>query len=178
MPPSRIGNACRCTSISDEAQDYFDQNIGIILSQARKYRVGMTMAHQYLGQLSGGLAEAMEANTSIKLAGGVSARDARALSSQMGATAEMIQGQPKGSFATFLRGATSKAVPIAFPFGVMEQFQRTTKEEREAIRQHSRESYAEPWEPKADHSEPEPEDLEIIPPKKDDGDPTEPSPEL
>ncbi|MFC6639911.1 ATP-binding protein [Sulfitobacter sediminilitoris] len=38
----------------DEAQDYFDQNIGIILSQARKYRVGMVMAHQYLGQLSGG----------------------------------------------------------------------------------------------------------------------------
>ena len=36
----------------DEAQDYFDQNIGIILSQARKYRVGMMMAHQYLGQLT------------------------------------------------------------------------------------------------------------------------------
>lgn len=33
----------------DEAQDSFDQNIGIILSQARKYKVGMIMAHQYLG---------------------------------------------------------------------------------------------------------------------------------
>ena len=162
----------------DEAQDYFDPNIGIILSQARKYRVGLTIAHQYLGQLSSGLSEAMEANTSIKLAGGVSARDARALSSQMGAAAEMIQGQPKGSFATFLRGVTSKAVPIAFPFGVMEQFQRTTIKEREAIQQHSRESYAEPWEPKAEHGDPEPEDPDIIPPKKDDDDPTEPSPEL
>jgi len=39
----------------DEAQDYFDANIGVILSQARKYRVGMVMAHQYLGQLSSGL---------------------------------------------------------------------------------------------------------------------------
>ncbi len=58
----------------DEAQDYFDQNIGVILSQARKFRVGMTLAHQYLGQLSGGLQEAVEANTAIKMAGGVCAR--------------------------------------------------------------------------------------------------------
>lgn len=32
----------------DEAQDYFDQNIGVILSPARKYKVGMITAH--LGQ--------------------------------------------------------------------------------------------------------------------------------
>ena len=57
----------------DEAQDYFDRNIGLILSQARKYKIGMIMAHQFLGQLSNGLQEAFEANTSIKLAGGVSA---------------------------------------------------------------------------------------------------------
>ena len=95
----------------DEAQDYFDANIGVILSQARKYRVGMVMAHQYLGQLSNGLQEAFEANTSIKLAGGVSARDARTLASQMHATPELIQQQPKGTFATYLRGLTDKAVP-------------------------------------------------------------------
>ncbi|MBS8271458.1 ATP-binding protein, partial [Halomonas litopenaei] len=104
----------------DEAQDYFDANIGVILSQARKYRVGMVMAHQYLGQLSSGLSEAFEANTSIKLAGGVSARDARTLSGQMHATPELIQQQPKGSFATYLRGLTDKAVPIAFPFFELE----------------------------------------------------------
>jgi hypothetical protein len=162
----------------DEAQDYFDANIGIILSQARKYRVGLTMAHQFLGQLSSGLPDAMEANTSIKLAGGVSAKDARALASQMSADAEMIQRQPKGTFATFLRGLTNRAVPIAFPFFVLEKFPKTTKDERAAIVQHSRNTYAEPWEPKADHSEPEPEELEIIPPKNDDDDPWKPSPEL
>lgn len=162
----------------DEAQDYFDANIGVILSQARKYRVGMVMAHQYLGQLSNGLQEAFEANTSIKLAGGVSARDARALSSQMHATPEVIQQQPKGSFATYLRGLTDKAVPIAFPFFELEKLPRTTKEERAAILQHSRDAYAEPWEHKADHSEPEPEEPEIIPPENDDEDPFAPSPEL
>lgn len=162
----------------DEAQDYFDQNIGVILSQARKYKVGMVMAHQYLGQLSSGLSEAFEANASIKLAGGVSARDARTLASQMHATPELIQQQPKGSFATYLRGLTDRAVPIAFPFFELEKLPRTTKEERAAILQHSRDTYAEPWEQKADHSEPEPEDAEITPPKKDDDDPLAPSPEL
>ncbi|WP_299829321.1 type IV secretory system conjugative DNA transfer family protein [uncultured Roseobacter sp.] len=162
----------------DEAQDYFDANIGIILSQARKYRVGLTMAHQFLGQLSSGLPDAMEANTSIKLAGGVSAKDARALASQMSADAEMIQRQPKGTFATFLRGLTQKAVPIAFPFFVLEKLPKTTKEERAAILQHSREAYAEPWQPKADHNEPKPDEPEIIPPKNDTDDPTGASPEL
>ena len=88
----------------DEAQDYFDQNIGIILSQARKYKVGMVMAHQYLGQLTQGLQEAFEANTSIKLAGGVSARDARALAGQMSSDPDTIQRQQKGTFATYVRG--------------------------------------------------------------------------
>ncbi len=36
----------------DEAQEYFDDKIETILSQARKYRVGITLAHQTLDQLS------------------------------------------------------------------------------------------------------------------------------
>ena len=58
----------------DEAADYFDRNIGIILSQARKFNVGMVLAHQYLGQLDGKLQDAFAANTAIKFAGGVSNR--------------------------------------------------------------------------------------------------------
>ena len=95
----------------------------------------------------------------------------------MNANAELIQQQPKGTFATYLRGMTEKAVPISFPFFELENLPRTTKEERAAILQHSRDTYAEPWQPKADHSEPEPIDAKIIPPKNDD-DPLAPSPEL
>jgi len=161
----------------DEAQDYFDQNIGIILSQARKYRVGMIMAHQYLGQLSNGLQEAFEANTSIKLAGGVSARDARALAGQMSCDADLIQRQPKGTFATFVRGLTDRAVPISFPFFVMENLERATKDEIDAIREHSRTAYAEPWKTKAEDSgtsdgtPPEP------PEENEPDEPAKPSPE-
>jgi len=162
----------------DEAQDYFDQNISIILSQARKYKVGMIMAHQYLGQLSSGLQEAFEANTSIKLAGGVSARDARALAGQMAADPNLIQQQPKGTFATFVRGLTQRAVPISFPFFILEKMPRSTNEERDAIRQHSREHYAAPLQKKAEHSETPEESTPEVSPKNDTDDPTKPSPEL
>ncbi len=162
----------------DEAQDYFDQNIGVILSQARKYKVGMIMAHQFLGQLTSGLQEAFEANTSIKLAGGVSARDARALAGQMATSAEKIQEQPKGTFATYVRGLTQSAVPISFPFFVLENLPRAAKEEIAAIHEHSRKTYAEPLQKQEEHSEPSENRLTEISDEIPDDDPTLPSPEL
>lgn len=162
----------------DEAQDYFDQNIGVILSQARKYKVGMIMAHQYLGQLTSGLPEAFEANTSIKLAGGVSARDARTLAGQMNADAHMIQQQPKGTFATFVRGLTERAVPISFPFFVLENMPRNSNQEHEAIRAYSRENYAEPLQSMQNHSEPHQNQDPDNKRDKPSSDPTDPSPDL
>lgn len=153
----------------DEAQDYFDQNIGIILSQARKYKVGMVMAHQYLGQLSGGLQEAFEANTSIKLAGGVSARDARSLAGQMSVDADTILRAPKGTFATFIRGLTERAVPMSFPFFVLENMPRASTEEIQCIRDRCRAAYAEPW-GQAEKSEEDPLEEDSEPP-------TDPEPE-
>ena len=136
------------------------------------------MAHQYLGQLSSGLAEAVEANTSIKLAGGVSARDARTLSGQMNCDPGLIQRQSKGSFATYIRGHTDRAVSMAFPFFVMEKLPRQTKEGREAIVQHSRDQYARSWQTGAEPDEP-PENIDDIEPDENPPeDPTEPSPEL
>lgn len=126
----------------DEAQDYFDANIGLILAQARKYNIGMVLAHQYLGQLDNKLQEGFEANTSIKMAGGVSARDARALAGQFNCEPDLVMRQPKGSFATYVRGLTDRAIPISFPFFVLENFPRASREEKDAVRETSRERYA------------------------------------
>lgn len=162
----------------DEAQDYFDPNVGVILSQARKYNVGMTIAHQYLGQLSSGLQEAIEANTSIKLAGGVSSRDARSLSGQMNTDAKFIETQPKGTFATHIRGLTETAVPLSFPFFVLEREAQATKDEVAAIRSHSRQQYAEPWQASVDHTDHSDTDDEEPVEEKPPHDPAEPSDEL
>jgi hypothetical protein len=167
-----------CFVYVDEAQDYFDENIGIILSQARKYNIGLTLAHQYLGQLSSGLQEAVEANTSIKLAGGVSARDARVLSGQMSAEPELIQRQGKGSFATYIRGITARAVPMSFPFFVLEKLPRATQEERSAVRAYSRAHYAQPLQPMAEHSASPDHQIYDVEQENEASDPTEASPEL
>lgn len=126
----------------DEAADYFDRNIGLILSQARKYNVGMVLAHQYLGQLDSKLQEAFGANTSIKFAGGVSARDARSLAPMLYCDADLIETQPKGSFAAHVRGVTKSALPLKFPFGHMEVMERMTSDERDALQEAMRRRYA------------------------------------
>jgi hypothetical protein len=126
----------------DEAADYFDRNIGLILSQARKFNVGMVLAHQYLGQLEPKLQEAFAANTSIKFAGGVSARDARTLAPMLYCEPALIEAQPKGSFAAHVRGVTKSALPLTFPFGHMEAMARMIREERDVLQQAMRDRYA------------------------------------
>jgi hypothetical protein len=126
----------------DEAQDYFDRNIGLILAQARKYNVGMVLAHQYLGQLDPKLQEAFAANTAIKFAGGVSAKDARALASMLYCQPEFIEAQPRGSFAAHVRGQTKSAVPLQFPFGHMEAMPCMDGAQRAALQQRMRDRYA------------------------------------
>ena len=149
----------------DEAQDYFDRNIGLILAQARKYNVGMVLAHQYLGQLEPKLQEAFAANTAIKFAGGVSAKDARALAPMMYCSPELIEAQPKGSFAAHVRGQTKSAVPLAFPFGHMEDMPRMDKGERQALRQTMRDRYAVHYSELKDTSEPKPPEPDTPTPK-------------
>jgi hypothetical protein len=126
----------------DEAADYSDRNIGLILSQARKQKIGMVLAHQYLGQLDPKLQEAFGANTAIKFAGGVSNKDARALAPMLGCTPEFIESQPKGSFAASVRGLTTTALPLRFELGTMEKLPRMSKSERNALQQEMRRRYA------------------------------------
>src|SRR5439155_15701780 len=98
----------------DEAADYFDSNIDDLLTQARKYNLGVVFSHQYLDQLAPGLRSSIAANTSIKLAGGVSTADARSLAPDMRTTPDYLLSQRKEaratSFACFVRNLTSQAI--------------------------------------------------------------------
>tara|TARA_R110002124_G_scaffold153244_1_gene320214 strand:- start:7063 stop:9270 length:2208 start_codon:yes stop_codon:yes gene_type:complete len=129
----------------DECADYLDQNVSIILEQARKFNVGMILAHQYVGQLSAKLQESFAANTSIKFAGGVSDKDARQLGHMLRCTPEFIEGQGKGQFAASVRNMTSAAVSLRIPFGHLEAMPRMTDEEQKEVRGMMRERYAVYW---------------------------------
>ena len=126
----------------DEAADYFDSNIGIILSQARKYKVGMILAHQYLGQLGSSLQNGVFANTSIKFAGGVSSKDARALAAEMRTDESFIEKQEKLELAAFVRGTTKTSVAIKIQYGLMERLPQMSGEEKRQLRGLMRNRYA------------------------------------
>jgi DNA helicase HerA-like ATPase len=122
----------------DEANDYFDQNIGLILSHARKFNIGMVLAHQFLGQLDGKLHEAIAANTSIKFAGGVSNKDAQAFTGDLRTEAEFIERQSKLSFAAFIKGETERAVSLQINPGRLEGLPRMSEKDRERVREKMR----------------------------------------
>jgi len=74
----------------DEAHDYFDANMEILLEQARKYQVGMIIAHQHLDQFDTSLRSTVRTNTAIKLVGGLSSKDAAELAKEMGCNPEFL----------------------------------------------------------------------------------------
>ena len=125
----------------DEAADYFDRNIRTILEQARKYKVGMILAHQFMSQMDSKLQEAVLANTSLRFAGGVSTKDARLLASEMRTPAEFIESQPKLSLAAHIRGVSQTAFPITIRPGQMESLSKLDAEQRAIQRNYMRQTY-------------------------------------
>lgn len=109
----------------DEAHDYFDDKIGELLNQARKYRLGITLAHQHLDQLELSLRSTILTSTSVKLVGGVNSKDAALFAREMRCDPEFIQSMRKSSgateFACFVRHHTERPVTLSVPFGAMER---------------------------------------------------------
>jgi len=126
----------------DEAADYFDSNIDDLLTQARKYKLGVVFAHQYLDQLAPGLRSSIASNTSIKFAGGVSDRDARSLAPDMRTTPTVIMGQRKQQdatqFACYIRNTTPHALSVSVPFGTLERQKTRSDEDYLKLRERNR----------------------------------------
>lgn len=129
----------------DEAQEYFDDSIETILNQARKYRVGLTLAHQTLDQLSPRLRSALHANTSFKCVGGVSSKDARALADELRTTSEFIEGMrrrgERTEFAVWLKQLTPHAIRLSVPLGFLERQPLLTEEAFAEVMDANRERY-------------------------------------
>ncbi|WP_028795335.1 type IV secretory system conjugative DNA transfer family protein [Thalassobaculum salexigens] len=131
--------------IVDEAAEYFDGNIDDLLTEARKYRLGCVLAHQYLDQCGHSLRASLSANTSIKLAAGVSTGDARTLAPDLRTTAEFILGQQKGHFATYIRNVTGQAVSVPVEFGALEARPRMTEAVFREVVERNRERVSAGW---------------------------------
>ena len=134
-----------CFVYIDEAADYFDDTIEQLLNQARKYKVGLILAHQNLDQLSTGLRGSLMASTSVKFAGGVSAKDARALSEEMHVEAEFLQRMRKRKeeteFACYVRQFTPRATAVTAPLGRVEKTLRLAVAEYQDLLDRNHERY-------------------------------------
>lgn len=121
----------------DEAQEYFDDSIETILNQARKYKVGLTLAHQTLDQLSPRLRSVILANTSLKCVGGVSAKDARALADELHTPSDFIESMrrrgERTQFAVWLKNQTPSAVRMSVPLGHLERQPTLTEDAYDAL---------------------------------------------
>ncbi len=122
--------------------------MALILEQARKYRISMTLAHQYLDQLDSKIRASFAANTSIKIMGGVSDKDAKAFASEMHTSPEMISGMRKfadhAEFAIWVKNVTAGAMRLHVPFGHMEHMPQMTKVEFSQVRDVQRDRYCVP----------------------------------
>jgi hypothetical protein len=129
----------------DEAQEYFDDTIETILSQARKYGVGITLAHQTLDQLSPRLRSAFLSNTSFKCAGGVSSKDARALAPELHTSPEFIEclrrRRAETEFAAWVKHRTPEAIRIDVPLGFLERQPTLSDDALDALIAQNRERY-------------------------------------
>jgi hypothetical protein len=69
---------------ADEFQNYASAGFAVILSEARKYALALTLGHQYLGQLSDTLRQAVLGNAASFIAFRVGAEDAPLLAAHLG----------------------------------------------------------------------------------------------
>jgi hypothetical protein len=125
--------------IVDEAAEYFDSNINDLLTEARKMKLGCVFAHQFLDQCTSSLRSSLAANTSIKMASGVSMSDARTLAPDFRTTPDFILSQPRLHFAAHIRNVTPQAVSIPVPVGVLERQPRLSQSAYERLRDMNRE---------------------------------------
>ena len=132
--------------VIDEASEYFDESIESLLIQARKMKLGVLFAHQAMSQMSGSLQSVVAANTSIKMAGGVSDRDARTLAPDMRTTADFITGMQKQKdgtqFAIHVRNKTPTAVRLDINFGALESAPQMSAAQHAAMIERNRERYS------------------------------------
>ncbi|WP_421704524.1 hypothetical protein [Aliiroseovarius sp.] len=86
--------------------------------------------------------DAISANTAVKFAGGVSAKDARALSNDLRCDAAFITEQEKLNFAAFIKGQTKRALSISIVPGLMENSSRMSDADYAALLSEMRARYA------------------------------------
>jgi hypothetical protein len=123
----------------DEAYEYLDENVKDLLTTARKYCVGLVLAHQYMGQLSRSLQSALAGTTAIKIMGVASVEDVPVVARFLDTSTEAVRGIKRRNFLARFDGIGTlpwQAAPIDGS-----EFRPTSSREMEAFRAELHELY-------------------------------------
>lgn len=132
----------------DECHDYLDDNAETIFNQSRKYKLGLTVAHQNTGQLASRLSDSINSSTSIKFVGGASYKDSNQLSKEMRTSFDFVQNMKKRQldnctdFACFVKNHTPTAIRLTVPFGTLKNQPRMTNSAFEILQNINRNKYS------------------------------------
>ena len=118
----------------DEAAPYFDDNIENFLVNARKMKLGLCFATQYVKRLPDQLRTSVMTNTTIKLAGGGSWDDCMLLAHDMDTTPEYLRAIKKDNqdtprftrFAASVKNVTASAMTLTVPIALNNIVRRYT----------------------------------------------------
>lgn len=131
----------------DEFQNFATQSFATILSEARKYKLNLTVANQYLAQMEDEVREAIFGNVGTLITFQVGFDDAKVLSDQFGGE-EMILPADIGSlpkYQTYLRLMIDGMPSSVFSSNTLPPPQNNhDKKQIEKIKKFSRERYAKP----------------------------------
>lgn len=125
----------------DEFQDYLDlpTPLADVLAQARGYGLGLTLAHQHLGQMPKAVRDAVLANARSKVAFQTTHADAQVLARELGPTLDPDDLQSLGAFEAYAAVAAGRAVLPPVSIQTLPPKEPTGR--AAAIRRASRERY-------------------------------------
>ena len=127
----------------DEAHDYFDESLGDMLNQARKFKVGLVFAHQNLDQLDASLRATVMSSTSIKIFGGLSAKDTNVFAQELGEQPEHLRVQKTDKQTQFICAIRNhgKFTYLQVPFRELENMPQLAAEQQAGLRDENRKRY-------------------------------------
>lgn len=129
----------------DEAHEYADESLEILLNQGRKYKAGVVIAHQFLDQLNPMTRQTLLANASVKIVGGLSHKDNQSFAREMGTDTEFLTSLQKhessAEFGLWIKHVIPRALRLSVPFGLLESSNRLTRSGEQAQLDFNRQHY-------------------------------------
>jgi len=127
----------------DEFQNFATESFIKILSEARKYRLDICVANQYIGQLEERIQKAIFGNAGTLLSFIVGANDARSLSREFGQTYKEEDLVAMGKYQIITKLAIDDLTSTPFPAATM-PLPRCHNKNRQKVIRVSRERYTKP----------------------------------